>query len=108
MTHCTCGEWEKGIKEIINAQAFYAYHDGTVYESRPFEFCPWCGKKLKKDGTEEEADQKENADERPGWYEHDPITDTHHFTQGTFSFRLPNINSTSFHIPSIGSTKYKI
>lgn len=48
MRTCTCKDWEPGIEKInayIGLQ-FARSGGATQYTGKPFEYCPWCGKKL--------------------------------------------------------------
>lgn len=48
MRTCTCKDWQPGIDKInayISLQ-FARSGGATQYTGQPFNFCPWCGKKL--------------------------------------------------------------
>jgi len=46
---CKCKDWKPNI-EIINGyivmNALHSYGNREGYTGKPFEYCPWCGKKL--------------------------------------------------------------
>jgi hypothetical protein len=48
MKTCTCKDWQPGVEKInayISLQ-FARSGGATQYTGKPFNFCPWCGKKL--------------------------------------------------------------
>jgi len=60
---CTCKEWEPNIKIIngmIGMQSVMAWGNKKGYTGKPFQFCPWCGRKLVK-----EQDETENKPAKP-------------------------------------------
>jgi hypothetical protein len=50
---CNCSEWKYSYE--ISAQAVFCHiHSaGPRYGGPPFNYCPWCGKKLKYKEKEE-------------------------------------------------------
>ncbi len=48
MTKCNCKDWQPNIDKINSAITMDFVH-GKEYTGKPFEYCPWCGKKLEKD-----------------------------------------------------------
>lgn len=54
MVYCKCEDWKKGMSCIVAAQAL-AFHHGWAYEGETMCFCPWCGKRLKKEESEKRA-----------------------------------------------------
>lgn len=57
MAFCKCDDWKKGMKCINGAMAL-ARHHGWEYEGETMVFCPWCGKRLKKDDAEKKAPRR--------------------------------------------------
>jgi hypothetical protein len=45
MKDCDCQDYIKGIAQI-NWAISLAWSHGINYSAKPFEYCPWCGKKL--------------------------------------------------------------
>lgn len=59
---CECGEFRKGVDEIDACIMFCSTHSfAPQYHSKPFQFCPWCGRELK-DLWKEEQKQEEDID----------------------------------------------
>lgn len=52
MKDCDCQDYLKGIAQINQAIVFSWTHD-FLYDARPFEYCPWCGKKLEEEKEEQ-------------------------------------------------------
>ena len=50
---CDCADWKKGIEELKKCIVISTKH-GEKYEGGLFRWCPWCGKKLKSERTEDE------------------------------------------------------
>lgn len=57
MVFCKCDSWDKSMKCINGAQTL-AYHHGWAYEGETMVFCPWCGKRLKKEDSDKKASKK--------------------------------------------------
>jgi len=53
LTPHTCPEWDEGIEKIDRIFRVSAYQ-GKPYTGPRFHYCPWCGKKLKRDKPEKE------------------------------------------------------
>ena len=52
MNKCTCEDWEPNIRkinDIISMYANMACGNKDGWDGKFFEFCPWCGSKLKED-----------------------------------------------------------
>lgn len=52
MRKCYCPDWSPNVKFIhdrIEENDIFAY----AYSLTPFQFCPWCGRKLKEEGDGE-------------------------------------------------------
>ena len=48
MSECDCKDWEEGRSQLISQAVFCHMHSaGPRYEGPLFNYCPWCGKKLK-------------------------------------------------------------
>ena len=48
MVWCDCKDWNKGMSSLRAAVAISRLH-GVGYEGSEMVYCPWCGKKLKKE-----------------------------------------------------------
>jgi len=46
MKSCSCEDWESGIQQIDGAITLATIH-GQKYTGDVFQFCPWCGKKIR-------------------------------------------------------------
>lgn len=49
---CTCKDWEPNIKiinEYIMMNALHSYGNPKGYSGKVIKYCPWCGKKLRKE-----------------------------------------------------------
>lgn len=51
MMKCNCSRYEKNINEL-NSCISYAWIHNREYTGEYFEYCPWCGNKLKEDNSE--------------------------------------------------------
>ena len=48
MGKCECYNWKKNIKKLDNMQLFCSNQIAAPkWDGDIFEFCPWCGQKLK-------------------------------------------------------------
>ena len=47
MKDCDCEEWKKYIPMINGYISMGLIHGMAEYSAKPFEYCPWCGKKRK-------------------------------------------------------------
>lgn len=55
---CTCKDWQPNIDKIngfIAMQTHMAWGNKRGYDGKVFVYCPWCGKKLKKDKKDSKA-----------------------------------------------------
>lgn len=46
--HCDCKDWEPEIKKLNGPITLQSVRSGGAYkyDGKPFNFCPWCGKRL--------------------------------------------------------------
>lgn len=55
MSTCDCKDWKPNIAIIngyIAVQSHMAWGNKDGYTGKPFKFCPWCSRRLKKEGVE--------------------------------------------------------
>jgi len=46
---CTCADWEPGISKINGYIDVGRIHSMGDYTGKPFKYCPWCGKHLRRE-----------------------------------------------------------
>jgi hypothetical protein len=46
---CNCKDWKENIGKLNAGFDLLAIHGGKGYEGKKIKYCPWCGKKLKKE-----------------------------------------------------------
>lgn len=51
-----CNYFNKGLN-LINGAIFTSTHKGKSFSPKPFEYCPWCGNKLKEDKKDVDSDE---------------------------------------------------
>ena len=47
---CDCNAWKENIDHLDDL-VIMGYLHGMISPNMAFKYCPWCGKKLKKDNT---------------------------------------------------------
>jgi rRNA maturation endonuclease Nob1 len=50
----SCKKYKKWMPEIVDAQIL-SWNHGKGYTGKPFNYCPWCGSKLKIKGVDDES-----------------------------------------------------
>ena len=51
---CDCKDWQESEPQIESAQILSSLHGGE-YTGAYFKFCPWCGKILKEEDTDDRS-----------------------------------------------------
>ena len=58
---CNCNDWAENINKVSDPIIFQAIHGMGGYKGKCFIYCPWCGKKLIDEDTEEKEAKGERA-----------------------------------------------
>ena len=49
MKKCDCDDWDEYIDAVCAYSLYKQYREHVMIDLKPFEYCPWCGDKLKDD-----------------------------------------------------------